>query len=308
MTLQNFVVLLLTNDVFFLLGGETWLTRRLRRLEFLIYRIFRRRVVLSFVGADIRSTAYLARKEKALQNEPARRGEPRRLDCGPVTEPWQRRLLRDAAHFGDAVLVSTPDLLELLPDADYLPVTLDVDQIYQRLQEVPVATRRSNEVVLFHAGHQWHTKGTASILRAMKDVQEEFNGRARIVVPGITPRYTGYAVTREEMFTLMRAADIVVDQVLVGWYGMLSIEALLAGKVAVCYLDERFASHLPDGCPIVSAELGSLRQRLSDLVRWRLSGGEVDAASQVEWVRANHSLGAHGQTILRALGLSEQAA
>jgi hypothetical protein len=307
-TACNFVVLLIANDVFFLLSGETLLTRRLRGLEFRMYRLLKRWVVISFVGADIRSFAYLVRKEQALQSSARKdyEGTALQRQGGPISDEWQQRLIRDSQRFADAVLVSTPDLLELVPHAEHVPVTVNVDDVLRRLDGAEDLAGSPDQVVLLHPGHQWQTKGTASIVRTMETVRAEWTDQVKILVPGTLGhdnRTSGYPVTRTEMFALLKTADIVIDQMLVGWYGLTSVEALLAGKTVVCHIDRRLEGRLPDGCPIVRADLSNLQSCLSDLVRWRLQGGVVDPEAQIAWVRANHTLEAQGAALLRALGL-----
>ena len=63
----------------------------------------------------------------------------------------------------------------------------------------------------------------------------------------------------DEAFERYRAADIVVDQLNAGWYGVFAIEAMALGKPVVTYLHEEALAADRGGLPNTSAD----RLRLS---------------------------------------------
>jgi glycosyltransferase involved in cell wall biosynthesis len=72
-------------------------------------------------------------------------------------------------------------------------------------------------------------------------------------------------VPAEKMRSLYESCDIVVDQVLYGWYGKVSIEAMALGLPAVCFIDPQWLPYRPD-MPIVNADPSSLVGKLTELV------------------------------------------
>jgi len=85
-----FLIALLRYDVFHFFSGETLLTRRLRRLEFRIYRLLRKRVIMHFVGTDIRNP------ERVVWTDRSMRGLASENERPPLSLGWQRRLVDDA--------------------------------------------------------------------------------------------------------------------------------------------------------------------------------------------------------------------
>jgi glycosyltransferase involved in cell wall biosynthesis len=66
---------------------------------------------------------------------------------------------------------------------------------------------------------------------------------------------------------LIRSADVVVDQVLLGLYGVLACEAMSAGRLVLGNLGERLRSQVPADVPVVEvspANLGEVLERLLD--------------------------------------------
>jgi glycosyltransferase involved in cell wall biosynthesis len=77
-------------------------------------------------------------------------------------------------------------------------------------------------------------------------------------------------VTHTEARRRYAAADIVIDQLKVGWYGVFAIEAMAMGKPVVCFLHDDALSEtekeFQTTVPIVSATPETLEQKLHPLV------------------------------------------
>ena len=74
----------------------------------------------------------------------------------------------------------------------------------------------------------------------------------------------------EEAFERFRNADIVVDQLNAGWYGLFAIECMALGKPVVTYLHDEAVRRTEDAfgtaVPVVSATADTLREQLRPLV------------------------------------------
>ena len=54
------------------------------------------------------------------------------------------------------------------------------------------------------------------------------------------------------MPAFLAGCDLVVDQLHMGWYGLLAIETMAEGKPVVSYVRDDFHGHAP-GLPVVNA-------------------------------------------------------
>ncbi len=63
-----------------------------------------------------------------------------------------------------------------------------------------------------------------------------------------------------------RQADIVIDQILCGAYGNVSVEAMAMGKAVVCYIRPDLVDLYPGKLPIVSANPDNLYEKLKYLI------------------------------------------
>lgn len=70
----------------------------------------------------------------------------------------------------------------------------------------------------------------------------------------------------QKAMELYQRATIVIDQLLIGAYGHLSVEAMAMGKPVVCYIRDDLRATYPDSLPIVSANPDTLHAVLKSLL------------------------------------------
>ncbi|HET8742481.1 MAG TPA: hypothetical protein VFM41_07650 [Gaiella sp.] len=149
-----------------------------------------------------------------------------------------------------ARIVGSYDALRWVPDATVVPPGVDLAAI----TPVPPSDRKRPLVV--HAPSSRRRKGTEHVVAACETLDVELR-----VVEGLP---------HDEAFALYREADIVVDQLNAGWYGVLAIECLALGKPVVTFLHDEAKRLTEDAygidVPLVDANAETLRDRLAELV------------------------------------------
>lgn len=156
------------------------------------------------------------------------------------------RTLALAREFDGPIFVSTPDQLDYLPEARWLPVVIDLDAW-------PLTPRDGTDVPLVvHAPSNPVLKGTAAIEAVLEPLVAA--GRIRYErVTGMQPA---------DAAAMVRRADVLIDQVLLGLYGVLACEGLASGAVVLGHLGESLRSKVPDEVPVVEATVDTLGERL----------------------------------------------
>lgn len=283
-----FIFALARYNTFYFLSGETILTRRLRKLEFRIYKLLRKKIIMHFVGSDIRNPNHL----KWL-NQNIDRLSPK-IDKNAPPLDWQSKLISDTLMFADHILVSTPDLLQILPNAKYYPVMIDLSRFQEDTRKAAMEAKSSffktTKVKVLHAPSNVQIKGSDAIDRVLNKVLKT-NDNIEYLNTKHLNRETGtvYTVSRYELFQLYQEADIVIDQMVIGWYGLQSVEALLADCQVICYIDEDLKKHLYPNCPIISANIHELEENLLKVIKW-IEKNKVDFNNQVKWVSKYHTI------------------
>jgi glycosyltransferase involved in cell wall biosynthesis len=137
-----------------------------------------------------------------------------------------------------------------VPDAVVIPPGIELAGI----EPAPPSDRERPLVV--HAPSSRSKKGTEHVIAACAQLDVELE-----LVEGLDHR---------EAFERYRDADIVVDQLNAGWYGVFAIEAMALGKPVVTFLHEEAVRRTEEAfgveVPIVSATAETLVDALRPLV------------------------------------------
>jgi hypothetical protein len=160
-----------------------------------------------------------------------------------------------AARHASAVFCLNPDLLDSAPGSVFMPYA----SIDPRVITPRAAARGSGPLRVVHAPTNRVTKGTEAVIRACQQLGDRVE---LVLVEG---------VTRDEALKVYSTADVVVDQLRLGWYGGLSVEAMALGKPVVCRLDAKLLGRVPEGMadevPIVSADETRIEAALDELAK-----------------------------------------
>jgi glycosyltransferase involved in cell wall biosynthesis len=160
----------------------------------------------------------------------------------PEELAWARR--------AGARVVGSYDAIRWVPDARVIPPGIDVGAV-----PPSPPTDRERPVVL-HAPSSRARKGTEHVVAACKELDVELE-----IVEGLDHR---------EAFERYRKADVIVDQLNAGWYGVFAIEAMALGKPVVTFLHEEAVRRTEEAfgvdVPIVNATAETLIGALRPLV------------------------------------------
>jgi glycosyltransferase involved in cell wall biosynthesis len=164
----------------------------------------------------------------------------------------------------DAQVVGSYDATRWVPEAEVIPPGVDL----ARIEPSPPSDRERPLIV--HAPSSRRRKGTEHVLAALDGLDADLD-----LVEGLH---------HDEAFERYRAADIVVDQLNAGWYGLFAIEAMALGKPVITYLHDQAVRRTEEAfgtrVPIVSATAETLREALRPLVADAARRRELGAASR----------------------------
>jgi glycosyltransferase involved in cell wall biosynthesis len=125
-------------------------------------------------------------------------------------------------RLADAQIVGSYDAARWIPKAHVVPPGIDLARIE------PVPPRADGPVRVAHAALSRRRKGTDVVAAACRELGLELDVIENVRHDQVGPR--------------IAAADIVVDQLNSGWYGLFAIEAMAYGKPVVGYIHEEAAA------------------------------------------------------------------
>ena len=120
------------------------------------------------------------------------------------------------AQGADARIVGSYDALRWVPDAEVIPPGVDLREY------TPVEPQERAKPIVLHAPSSRRRKGTEHLIEACEGLDVELD-----IIEGLP-----HAEARRHY----ERADIVVDQLNAGWYGIFAIEAMALGKPVLSYL------------------------------------------------------------------------
>jgi glycosyltransferase involved in cell wall biosynthesis len=212
-------------------------------------------IFVTFQGDDARQGSVVGR---FVVNDVAEAGAAR---YSPESDAYKRRRIARFDAYADGIYALNPDLLRVLPQrARFVPYA-HVDPRKSEPLSPPDATQRP---VVLHAPTNRAVKGTRFLVDAIARVQAEGVDVDLRLIEG---------VTQAEAKALYPTADLVVDQLLVGWYGGLAVETMALERPVVAYLREDDLDVLPAGMraeiPVVSADPSTIYDVLRELLTTR---------------------------------------
>ncbi len=242
-----------------------------------------KRIVFHFHGCEIRNREHM-RATHALAAC---------TECDPFCRPWhQRWLAEQAKRYADRVFFSTLDLAESVPGGVHLPLAMDVERWSRAADAFPLPAfdRRdgvNGPVVIAHAPTNRLIKGTRHVEAAVAALRAEgLDVELRLIEKQ----------PWETMPEFLSGADILVDQLMMGWYGLLAMEGMAEGRAVVAHLRADFAERLR-GCPVVDATPATITDVLRALVRDPTRRAMLGAAGR-RYVSEHHDLPVVGARLL----------
>lgn len=198
----------------------------------------------------------------------------------------------DAAIIGSYATVHRAPRGAGWPTYDVVPPGIDLTTW------LPTAPKPDGTIRIVHAPSRRRSKGTEEVLAAIATLKAE-GAPIELDLVENTPN--------DQARLRYAAADLVIDQLNVGWYGLLSIEAMALGKPCIVRLDPE--PHAETNAafgheiPLISADKTTLVDVIRGLVREPAQLAEIGRASRA-YVEAIHS---HTAVAERMLAVYERA-
>jgi hypothetical protein len=193
------------------------------------------------------------------QGDDARQGDfcLKNFDINPANEvesgyysiksdTHKRFRIKKFAEYADRIYAVNPDLLWVLPPhAQFIPYShIDL----RDWQPVNNEILDSRVPLIVHAPSHRGVKGTHYVLDVISRLKKEGFSLALNLVEGVS-----HSAARR----IYKKADLLIDQLLCGWYGGLAVEFMALGKPVICYIRDGDLKFIPEqmreDLPIINA-------------------------------------------------------
>lgn len=199
----------------------------------------------------------------------------------PDQDEYRRWAIQMVDRYADAIYALNPDLMHVLPARTRFMAYASVDP--DEWLPPPGSGGGNSRPVVLHAPTHRGGKGTRFVVEAVRQLQAE----------GVEFEFALVEkLSHAEARRLYARADLVIDQLLAGWYGALAVELMAMGKPVICYLREGDLHFLPPAMrrdlPLIQAEPATIYQVLKRWLTERRQELPALGARSREFVVAHH--------------------
>ena len=141
---------------------------------------------------------------------------------------WKKKRINKFKKYGARFFALNPDLMKYLPDTTiFLPYT--IPQWYD-IEEYPKKKGPKEKLTIVHAPTNRNIKGTELIIKAIENLKKEYINKIEfILVEGLS---------HFDALKRYVKADIIIDQLRIGWYGAFAVEAMKMRRPVVAFINE----------------------------------------------------------------------
>lgn len=206
------------------------------QLDLPFYRLFGKKVIMEYLGTDCQLYSYSIEKYKWTNSS----GRFPKKEDGDYNDLIIKKRLRSESPYIDRKFVCAPLYSEFVKNSTVLPLGVDLSDF----NYYPMS--KKDKIRIMHAPTHRGFKGSEYILKALDRLIDEGYQIEVDLVEG---------VTHAELKDRYRQCDIFIDQILAGWYGTASIEAMAIGRPVICFMRDSYFEHIDFGIdiPVISA-------------------------------------------------------
>lgn len=249
-----FIKSLIKYDAFIFISTDT-LIKNNKDLKY--FKLFGKKTIIIFAGCDVQQPELTFQPHifySACHNCPKEYKDL--VGCYPETKILRTRRLEKYIN----IISGHPAICDAL-QREYL-------HIYQpiNIEEFPenITISNNKKPVILHAPSHFDYKGTKYLINAVDKLKDEFDFEFKLVTN----------VKLNELYKEIQNADIVVDQLIQGWYGLLPLEAMMFKKPVICYVRDDVAKKFPSECPIINANPSTIYEVLKNTLNILINNPE----------------------------------
>lgn len=237
--------------------------------DLLILKGMGKKIVFHFRGSEVRVNKVFGKVNKYAWSE---NEDP---SFSKMNDKTKIELISFICSIADSVLVVDPELNTYVPQAKILE---------RAISKKSPALKRNNSnqgcIKIVHAPSRRHVKGSKEVIDAVnKLISEGFDIKFQLVE----------GKTNAEALKVIESADLVIDQLVIGWYGVLAVEAMSMGIPVLAYIREDLWEKYADKIPIINTNKDDIYYVLKDVLRNKNMLDEISAKS-INYFEEKHAL------------------
>lgn len=272
----------------YILSGHVSMTKRfatallnhiylipLQIMEFKVYKRAGLKMFVHFQGDDIRQgDVFLPLASDALKSG---------LPTGyyqAYGDYLKRQQIKRFAKYCKKLYYVNPDLKRVLPkDAEFVPYALSFPKL-----DTSSNVGRSEKIIILHSPTNEKIKGTQFVRDVAEALSREFPEKYQFKI--LSDK------TNQEILKEITESDLVIDQLLFGWYGGFAAESMARGVPVICFIrseDKALApKEISQNLPILEASTMSLKSAIETFVAMTIEEKASISLDSYKFAKKHH--------------------
>ena len=212
-----------------------------RHMDLPVLKVFGKKIYFEYHGTEIRQKSIASRINPAWEQ----------VDM--PDENALRKNFQGIIKYADGVIVHDDELVPHFPEGSepfIVPLRMDVEEL-MNYEPVP-----KGRLTVLHAPTNSAVKGSQYVIEAVGELKKKYD------FDYIEVRN----MPQKEAKEMYRKADIIVDQLLMGTYGVFAIEVMAMGKPVITYITDEMKESFPEDLPVISASPDTIKDVLEELI------------------------------------------
>ncbi len=237
-------------------GGPLFKTILFSKIEHLLYKIARIKILVMPYGGDIQDLSFstnLQFKNALCKDYSKFQIEHKDKNRSNISK-WTK--------YADFVL-SGCDWVYYMHHWDKLMLAhFSIDTT--KIKPIKIKSKIDNEITILHAPNHKNIKGSQHFIDAVNSLKKDgYKINLKLL----------QKVSNNKILEEMQKADIIADQLVIGWYAMTALEAMCLEKPVLCYIDPKLKElYESEGLlqknelPIVNCNFNNVKETIKWLI------------------------------------------
>jgi hypothetical protein len=246
-----------------------------QKFELVLFSLLRKKIVVTYQGDDARQGDFCIKHfDITFANHVDEQYYNKSSDN------FKRKMIKRMSKYASQILSVNPDLLHVLPsDAQFMPYfAINFNEW------LPSYIKVNKKVLsIIHAPTNKDVKGTKFIISAVEELKSEGYEFDFKLITGLS---------NHEAKRLYIEADLLIDQLLAGWYGGVSVELMALGKPVIAYIRQTDLKFVPkdmvNDMPILNANQFTIQEVLRGVLEMPMTDLRAIGVKGREFVKKWH--------------------
>lgn len=214
-----------------------------------LFKLFRKKTMIIFTGCDVR----MPEKVAEYRWNPCVNCPQEYKDYVSCIIPTKKNVIRQVEKLFNIIVCPEEGAGYLTKDyiRAYFPINLN------EYKAPYIKPERNSKLRILHAPSNFSVKGTQYIIEAIEALKSKYDFQFSVLSN----------VSVKDVYESILSSDLIIDQMLVGFYGLFSIEAMALSKPVICYIRSDIWKNIKHDCPIYNASPDNLGKVLENILK-----------------------------------------